>query len=140
MVDLHRGLRKNEPKLRSSFFLTRFTASCFSSYRSFEICEARNKKRKRYLEDITNFLMDSNDRSTIYAIIAIFAIFSLLCLCIRCWRAGIVEADTSIDQLMEDALRENAIIVPPGDDLDSQGVEDRRLVILTSVIHKVSVK
>jgi len=84
--------------------------------------------------------MDSNDRSTIYALIAIFAIFSLLCLCIRCWRAGIVEADTSIDQLMEDALRENAIIVPPGDDLDSQGVEDRRLVILTSVIHKVSVK
>jgi hypothetical protein len=83
--------------------------------------------------------MDSNDRSTIYALIAIFAILSLLCLCVRCWRAGLNEADTSIDQLIEDALRENAIIAPAGDDLDSQGVEDRRLLILTSVIHKVSV-
>lgn len=50
-----------------------------------------------------------------------------------------MEADTSIDQLMEDALRDNAFIAPPEDDLDSQGIEDRRLVILTSVIHKKAI-
>ena len=83
--------------------------------------------------------MDSNDRSTLYALITIIVVLSILCFCVRCWRAGIIEADTSIDQLMEDALRDNVFIAPPEDHLDAQGIEDRRLAILTSVIHKVSI-
>jgi hypothetical protein len=89
--------------------------------------------------DLKNFVMDSNDRSTLYALIVIFIVMSLLCFCVRCWRAGIIEADTSIDQLMDDALRDTVFIAPPEDNLDAQDIEDRRLAILTSVIHKVSV-
>lgn len=84
--------------------------------------------------------MDSSDRNTLVALIIILVIFVALCICVRCLKSGLFQADASLDQMMLEVHDTLPIHQSPAaiNLSDPQSVEDRRLVILTSVIHKVS--